>query len=91
MKIIKEKNAIFLYQFGYIMQFVIDFIFQILLKNHLIDHQSQGEKYDLDNSKIFDNFSEFTGKDFEIYLETFFHYMSSCVSMIESPFLLMQE
>ena len=41
------------------------------LKNNLIDHQAQGEKYNSDNSKILDNFSESIGKDFVMYFEIF--------------------
>lgn len=37
----------------------------------LIDHQAQGEKYNSDNSKILDNFSESIGKDFVMYFEIF--------------------
>lgn len=40
-------------------------------KNFLIDHQAQGEKYNSDNSKILDNFSESIGKDFVMYFEIF--------------------
>lgn len=41
------------------------------IKNYLIDHQAQGEKYNSDNSKILDNFSESIGKDFVMYFEIF--------------------
>ena len=41
------------------------------IKNFLIDHQAQGEKYNSDNSKILDNFSESIGKDFVMYFEIF--------------------
>lgn len=41
------------------------------IKNNLIDHQAQGEKYNSDNSKILDNFSESIGKDFVMYFEIF--------------------
>lgn len=40
-------------------------------KLFLIDHQAQGEKYNSDNSKILDNFSESIGKDFVMYFEIF--------------------
>lgn len=42
-----------------------------VLKDYLIDHQAQGEKYNSDNSKILDNFSESIGKDFVMYFEIF--------------------
>ena len=41
------------------------------IKMILIDHQAQGEKYNSDNSKILDNFSESIGKDFVMYFEIF--------------------
>lgn len=41
------------------------------IKYNLIDHQAQGEKYNSDNSKILDNFSESIGKDFVMYFEIF--------------------
>lgn len=40
-------------------------------KINLIDHQAQGEKYDSDNSKILDNFSESIGNDFVMCFEIF--------------------
>ena len=43
----------------------------IIIKSYLIDHQAQGEKYNSDNSKILDNFSESIGKDFVMYFEIF--------------------
>lgn len=48
-----------------------DFIKKQIQKNFLIDHQAQGEKYNSDNSKILDNFSESIGKDFVMYFEIF--------------------
>lgn len=42
-----------------------------MLMIYLIDHQAQGEKYNSDNSKILDNFSESIGKDFVMYFEIF--------------------
>ena len=42
-----------------------------MIKYFLIDHQAQGEKYDSDNSKILDNFSESIGNDFVMYFEIF--------------------
>ncbi len=41
------------------------------MKIDLIDHQAQGEKYDSDNSKILDNFSESIGNDFVMYFGIF--------------------
>ena len=41
------------------------------MKIDLIDHQAQGEKYDSDNSKILDNFSESIGNDFVMCFEIF--------------------
>ena len=46
-------------------------LFNIKIKLYLIDHQAQGEKYNSDNSKILDNFSESIGKDFVMYFEIF--------------------
>ena len=43
----------------------------MILLFFLIDHQAQGEKYNSDNSKILDNFSESIGKDFVMYFEIF--------------------
>ena len=37
----------------------------------LNDYQAQGEKYDSDNSKILDNFSESIGNDFVMYFGIF--------------------
>lgn len=45
--------------------------FVLFLFFFLIDHQAQGEKYNSDNSKILDNFSESIGKDFVMYFEIF--------------------
>ena len=47
------------------------FYYVVFIKKILIDHQAQGEKYNSDNSKILDNFSESIGKDFVMYFEIF--------------------
>ena len=68
---IKVRESQMLYRYSKKEESQLKVVLSSFLKDDLIDHQSQGEKYDLDNSKIFYNFSESTGKDFEIYLETF--------------------
>lgn len=66
------KNAVdFISPFTLLcIRFVLSTIF-ISILFFLIDHQAQGEKYNSDNSKILDNFSESIGKDFVMYFEIF--------------------